>query len=238
MVEYIDIFNGGSAMVLLVMGISFGIYYFIQYGKTKKNMLPLVAIVFILLGIFYLGPVTSFIALHLTGSNISGELYGYLSYSLSPVTTPIAMVLGFWIFKTEWRFKILWFFIPLALLYWFFLIVMPFFGLPAFEYSEVPGRLLDVSHSGACLYLAAVYILAVVVILGGGFFYLSSRIRGTPEFKKSLFLGIGWVLFGIAGVMDALLSDSFPNIIFIARGLMIFSFIFVFTGFLPSKQAT
>lgn len=236
MAEPIDIFNGGSALVILTLGVSFCIYYFVQYGKTKKKMLPLVALLFLFLGVFYLGPVTSFMMLHLTGSNINGQLYAYLSYTMSPVTISIGMVLGFWIFKAEWRFKVLWFYIPLGLIYYFFVIVMPNFGLDAFTFSEEPGRLIDVSFSGVCMVIAAIWILSAVVILGGGFLNLSRNIRGTPEFKKSLFLGIGWLLFGISGAIDALLSEFYPWMIFVARSLMILCFILIFVGFKPSKN--
>jgi hypothetical protein len=227
--EFLDYFNGISGVINVLLGISTGFYFLFKYAKTKKGLLPLVGLLMICLGSFYLGPTTSFIYL-LFGSNIPGTTYAYLSYSSTPMAMILAMILGFNIFKNEWRFQTLWGTVPIAIAYWIF-----FYAFPdiSFLSTENPGELVDISFIGVLLVLNAIYILGAVGVLGGGFLVLSYRIRGTPEFKKAIALGIGWVFFGVSGALDALLSEQIPIMIAPARALMLAAYILIFLGFRP-----
>jgi hypothetical protein len=230
--DFLDYFNGLTALVLLLFGISTSMYFLVKFFNTKKGLLPLVALLMFMLGFFYSGPTTSFISL-LFGTNISGIVYAYLSYSGTPLTMIVAMILGFNIFKHEWRFKVLWIFVPLALLYYLFFYAFPDISIESAIFSTE--RLMDISFTGVLLIINGIYILGAVGVLGGGFLALTRKIRGTPEFKKALALGIGWIFFGVSGALDALLSEIYPFMIAPARALMLAAYILIFLGFKPSR---
>ena len=182
-------FNGISAAALLLFGLSTGIYLFVQYGKNKKKLIPLAALLMISLGILYFGPAIATLQLLVTGTNLDPFVYAYFSYTLTPISIAIAMVLGFDVFKNEWRFKVLYVFVPLGLVWWVFLYAFP--SMVIEPSSPGPGELIDISFKGVNLIIAALYILSAIAVLGGGFFYLGYKIRGSPEFKKAMFLGFG-----------------------------------------------
>ncbi len=237
--SWLDYFNGISAVINVLFGLSCGFYFLVKYAQLKKGLLPLVGLLFIGLGCFYSGPATSFVFL-LFGNNIQGPLYAYLSYSFTPLTMIVAMILGFNIFKNEWRFKTMWVLIPIAIVFWVFFYAFPqlTFEYPEYFYYDFTTNLMDVSFIGVGLVIQASYILGTVAVLGGGFIALSFRIRGTPEFKKAVSLGIGWIFFGISGALDALLSEKIPLIIAPARALMLTAYILIFLGFKPNLRVT
>jgi hypothetical protein len=239
--NWLDYFNGISALVNVLFGLSCGFYFLVKYAQTKKGLLPLVGLLFIGLGLFYSGPATSFIALWAFGTNITGPIYAYLSYSLTPLTMIVAMILGFNIFKNEWRFKTMWVLVPVAIVFWVFFYLFPdqTFDYPReWFYYEFVTNLMDFSFIGPGLYIQAFYILGSVAVLGGGFIALSVRIRGSPEFKKAIALGIGWIFFGVSGALDALLSEIYPIIIAPARALMLTAYVLIFLGFKPTLEVT
>jgi hypothetical protein len=234
--EILDYFNGITAIINVLLGLSTGLYFFAKYGQTKKALLPLVGFMMILLGSFYLGPATSFVHL-IFGANIQGNAYAYLSYTSTPLAMAFAMILGFNIFKNEWRYKTLWFTIPIGIAYWVLLYVFPDISFSialsdplAPEFTEL---LQDISFDGILLGINAAYILGAVAVLGGGFLALTSKIRGSPELKKALALGIGWILFGLSGAIDALLSERIPFMIAPARAMMLTAYILIYLGFRP-----
>ncbi|MHA1451702.1 MAG: hypothetical protein ACTSRD_02450 [Promethearchaeota archaeon] len=237
--NWLDYFNGISAVINVLFGLSCGFYFLVKYAQTKKGLLPLVGLLFLGLGCFYSGPATSFVFL-LFGTNISGPLYAYLSYSFTPLTMIVAMILGFNIFKNEWRFKTMWVLVPVAVLFWVFFYVFPelTFEYPEYFHFDFITHLMDVSFVGVGLVIQASYILGAVGVLGGGFIALAVRIRGSPEYKKAVSLGIGWVFFGVSGALDALLSEAIPIIIAPARALMLTAYILMFLGFKPNLRVT
>ncbi len=230
-IEFLSIFNGVTAIILILFGIICGFYFFFLYVKSEKELLPLVGVLFVGLGCFYLGPSTSFLNL-LNGTNIQGNLYAYLSYTFTPIMMIVAMILGFNIFKQEWRYKTMWVLVPLAIVFWVFFFIFPEKFFESAEYSTT--ELMDISFIGIGVIINGIYILGSVGVLGVGFMVLARRIRGSPEYKKAVSLGICWALFGISGALDALLSEIFPIIIAPARAIMIAAYVLIFLGFKPS----
>ena len=95
--------NGLSAVFLLVWGVVNFFRFLLLYFKEnkKKKLQPVVALVGLSLGSFFLGPTVTFFNLLITGNNIDYITYGFLSYSLQPVAIIAAMTLGFEIFNKE-----------------------------------------------------------------------------------------------------------------------------------------
>lgn len=225
--------NGISAFCVLITGFYFGIRFIMHYKKLKKSLLPLIAGLGFGLGIFYLGPSTAFFYLLFTNENISGVLYGYLSYFTLPLTLSLAMYLGFDILKPSWKKGIMIFFSIFTIIWWLsFLFFINYFFEPT---TPVGGKLIDISFVLPIgLPMVALALLSTLFLLGGGFLWIARKIEDKKKRKKSIFLAIGWSLFTIAGVLDTFLA---PNLIAFARLIMLVGYILIFLGFSPvSKQ--
>ncbi len=217
--------NGISATIVLLLAYAYAIRFLFLYRKQRKRLMPVVALLAIGMGTFFLGPTTAFFHLIVTGSNIDKILYGYLSYLTTPIALTLAMYLGFDIFKPNWRDRVLAIFSLTAIVWWIAII-----GWPDIMISEATEELIDISLESVIFGLVVLYILSCLVILGGSFFRLSFKVADKAPKHKALFLGFGWVLFAIAGVLDALMESS---VIMIARVIMIASYICIFQGFSP-----
>lgn len=221
--------NGISAIVVLVIGVLYAIKFLMLYLKLKKKFMPLVIILGLGVGCFYLGPTVSFLSLLFTETNIDGYLYAKLSYTHAPILIIVAMYLGFDIFKPEFRNKVVGIFSALAVVFWIF-----FLGFPEMSVAiapDIPGELRDISFQGVALVLIGSYLLSVLIILGGNFLKLSKKIKGQDQ-RKAKILGYGWIMFTISGILDTIMT---PELIVIARILMIMAAYLVFSGFLPDK---
>ncbi|MHA1474309.1 MAG: hypothetical protein ACTSQ5_03895 [Promethearchaeota archaeon] len=221
--------NGISAFCVLVTGFYFGFRFILHYNKLKKSLLPLIAGMGFGLGIFYLGPSTAFFSLVIAGENISGVLYGYLSYFTMPLTLTLAMYLGFDIFKPAWKKGIMIIFSIFTVIWWVSFIL--FKDLLFESTSPAGGELIDISFILPIgLPMIGLAILSALFILGGGFLSISRKIEDKTKRKKSIFLAIGWTLFAVAGVLDTFLTS---NLIAFARLVMLIGYILIFLGFTP-----
>jgi hypothetical protein len=224
--------NGISATIVLLLAYAYAIRFLFLYRKQRKRLMPVVALLAIGMGTFFLGPTTAFFHLMLTESNIDKILYGYLSYLTTPISLTLAMYLGFDIFKPNWRDRVLAVYSLTAIVWWIAIIGWPDFMIAT---PVIPGELIDISLESVIYILVILYILSCLVILGGSFFRLSFKIADKAPKRKALLLGFGWVLFAIAGILDALMEST---VIVFARVIMIASYICIFQGFSPIKGVT
>ncbi len=224
--------NGISAFCVLITGFYFGIRFIMHYNKFKKSLLPLIAGLGFGMALLYLGPTTAFFYLIFTKGNISGILYGFLSYFTMPLTLGLAMYLGFDIFKPSWKKWIMIFFSIFTVIWW---IVMIFFINLFLESPAVSaGKLIDVSFIMPIgKPMVAIGILSVFFLLGGGFLSISRKIEDKEKRKKSIFLAIGWSLFAIGAVLDTFIA---PNLVALARLVMLMGYILIFLGFSPVSK--
>ena len=224
--------NGISAFCVLITGFYFGIRFIMHYRKLKKSLLPLIAGMAFGMGLLYLGPTTAFFYLLFTNGNISGILYGYLSYFAMPLTLSLAMYLGFDIFKPSWKKWIMIFFSIFTIIWW---LSMIFFINLFFESTTTDvGKLIDISFIMPIgKPMVAVGILSVFFLLGGGFLSISRKIEDKEKRKKSLFLAIGWSLFAIGAILDTFIA---PNLVALARLVMLMGYILIFLGFSPVSK--
>lgn len=221
--------NGISAICVLITGFYFGFRFILHYNKLKKSLLPLIAGMGFGLGIFYLGPSTAFFSLLIAGENISGVLYGYLSYFTMPLTLTLAMYLGFDIFKPAWKKGIMIIFSIFTVIWWVSFIL--FKDLLFESTTPTGGELIDISFILPIgLPMIGLAILSALFLLGGGFLSISRKIEDKTKRKKSIFLAIGWTLFAVAGVLDTFLTS---NLIAFARLVMLLGYILIFLGFTP-----
>lgn len=226
-------FNGISAIFCMILGIFFGIYFFYLYSKKKKSLMPWIAITAIGMGFLYFGPAASFISLLITGTNLSTNLYGWFSYTSAGIAGFTGMYAGFSIFNPERKKLIMWIYGVLGIV-----LLISLYAFPSVMFESFPpnpGELRDISLQNVVLVIIAFEILSFVFIQGVGFLRLYRRIKDKGEKKHSLMLGIGWIIFAIAGTIDAMVPGTIIHFIVIARILMATAFILIYLGFAPPK---
>lgn len=215
----------------------YGVKYLLEYQHKHKKLLPYVSVLGFLAGFFYLGTTINFILYIFTANNLSPYFYGWLSYSWIPPATLIGLWLGFEIFKPEFQKQIRIIFIILWGIYWICLFGFPEIMIEAS--SEQTDTLLEISLNHILMVLTAFYILSLLFIQSGGFFYLRYKMKMSGsepgEVTHITYLGIGWALFGIASILDAILPSSLMSLVVIARIMMSVGYYFIFTGFSEPK---
>ncbi len=225
--------NGFSALCLFVLGLYFCFRYILYYKQQKKKLLPYVGLLALSLGSMYLGPTVAFITKFMTGQDIDVVLYGFLTYIHYPVVLSLAMYLGYNIFKPHLRWRMLLIYSLLGVVYLVAMVGWPSSMITAT--APVENELMDVNIHSVVLIIAIFYILSTFVMLGGNFIFLRKKLEDAAPRLKAMQLGIGWILFGVVGILE---TFNPLNIAIIPRSIMFIGFIFIFTGFAPLKKDT
>ncbi|MEX2717067.1 MAG: hypothetical protein Q6370_012260 [Candidatus Sigynarchaeota archaeon] len=218
--------NGLSAVVVLAFGNVVGITLLIKYWRERKKLLPFAALMQLSVAYFFLGPAVTFFSLLLTSSNISPVAYGFLSYSHMPLSILNAMYLGYEIFNPKQRNKALLVFGLTGIVYYIALIGWPqhmFVGTPGAD----PMEMLDISLRSVILVCAMFYIVCVIFVLGGGFYFLRKKIEGIDR-KRASNLSLSFLLFAFAAILDTVITSQ---LIMLARVIMALSVIYLYRGF-------
>ncbi len=197
----------------------------IKYSHERKSLLPFAGLLGVVVGFFYLGPTTTFISLLFTESNITPTTYGLLSYSHVPFGIMAAMWLGFSIFNPDRRKRALSIFGASGVVYYIALI-----GWPNAMFTpgvNNPLEVLDIQLASVVEYMVIGYIACVVLILAINFYKIRPKLSGEPR-RWATYLTLGFFLFAIAGILDAVLSSEF---IVAARIIMALAVIYIYKGF-------
>ncbi len=224
-----DIFswlNGISAVVVLVFGNVVGSSILLKYRRERKKLLPFAAIMQYSVAYFFLGPTVTFFTLLIASSNISPVTYGLLSYSHMPLAILNAMYLGYEIFNPKQRNKALLLFGITGIVYYVALI-----GWPQFMFVGTPGadpmEMLDISLKSVVLVCAMFYIVCVIFVLAGGFYFLRKKIEGIDR-QRATNLAISFLCFAFAAILDTTITSQF---MVLARIIMALSVIYLYRGF-------
>ncbi|UYP47423.1 hypothetical protein NEF87_003708 [Candidatus Lokiarchaeum ossiferum] len=237
-VSIVTILNGGSALALVLIGGIFATIYFKMYFEEKRKLLPLVGFAAFSMGTFYLGPAISFISLMFNGENLDPELYFKFSYVFIPIATVVVLYLGFSVFQPKYRIPITILYSILCIDYW----VAMFFYTDMMFSAEVPlpGQLLDINLEHIIKYQTAFYILSLIFVISGGFFWMRRKLVSqnseAKEIKKITQLAFGWAFFGLGAIMDSILPTDLLKYVIFARIIMGAGYILIFLGFMPSKK--
>ncbi len=223
--------NGVFAIFLFSWGFLNFVQFFSLYFKDKKKLRPIVGIMGLSLGSFYLGPTISFFSLLFTGENIPYLLSGYLSYTMQPVVIIAAMLLGFDIFKPKKQNLIIGIFALLGIIFWIALYGWP--ELMIIEPAHETGELLDVSLNHVVLIITIINFVSLPSILSSGFFKLRKNVSDPILRSKLLYLTRGWIVFAVVGILDAIIASKYT---FIPRFFMSAAYFNIFNGFAPLKK--
>lgn len=218
------------------LGMGFGTWFLVLYRQQRKPLMPFIAVTAFTGAGIYLGPGISFLSLLVTGENISGLLYAYLSYTSPPVATVCGIYVGFSIFDPDHKNQVTGLYSVIAAVFLGLLFALPDAMIEVSTGS--PGELLDVTMQSVALVLMGFFIFSLIFLLGGGFYRLSRKMTGTTERKHAQFLTAGWILFAVAGIMDAMVPPTLFQLMVVARGMMAVAFVLIFRGFSPPKTGT
>jgi len=219
---------GTSALGVVIFGIIVGLFALIKSIKTKQKLLRNFGIMAIFMGLLLLGPATDFLFVLLTGSNIDFFLYVRLSYMwVAP-----AIVFTMWIGGELIAPKAKWYIVGVYTVIGIIFMYLLFFDtLNSFKPYENPmgEDVIDSSFNTGALPFIIIVILILSVLLFDGIGALRKAKQLTGDLrKKFLYLAIGFILFSIAAVMDALLEPG--PVLFIARFGFIADNIFLYYG--------
>ena len=223
--------NGISAMCLFLLGIYFCVCFFIYYKQQKKKLLPYVGILALSLGSFYFGATTAFIVKVFYGQDLNVILYGLLTYLHLPIGLSLAVFLAYNIFKPHLKWRMLAIYSLIAIIYIAAMIGWPSSMISGTDPAE--DILMDVNIKSVVLIIAIFYIFSAFFILGGNFLLLRKKLEEDVPRIKALQLGIGWILFGMAGILE---TFNPLNISIVPRTIMFIGFVLIFSGFRPLKK--
>ncbi len=223
--------EGLTASSVISVGIILGLISIIKGRKLKAKLLTVLGLAIFFIGFLYLGPTTDFLTVILTGSNITSEfwglgIYGILSYLWIAPALIMAMYIGgeLIIPKRKWILVIT--YMVLGIVFEYFLW---FQTDNTFVIDLVPGEIIDSSF--VTLYptflLMALFILSILIFHGIGFLIKAIKSTGVLR-KKFLLLGIGFIIFSIAGAGDSLVNPGIGLVI--VRTAMISSIVLMYLG--------
>ena len=232
-ITVLTLFLGITSLILLAIGYTYAVLFMIKYIYVKKILVPIVAVVAFVCGSFYLGPSVSFISLITTGENITPHLYYLISYIWMPIGTISIVLMALTVFKPSARKFAIIFYGIMAVVYW-----VAMFGFTDQQYTAeppLPGELLDISHANVSLIITAITLVSVLIIDSGGFFFLARKLKREnfpkKDIQKAFTISLGWLLFVISGILDALVSLNSVVGIIVVRGLMMVAFNLIYLGF-------
>lgn len=225
--EVIGWLNGISATGVLTVNLIIGIFSFIKSIKLKAKLLTVTSLTIFFVGLLWLGPTTDFLKILITGTNIDPYwIYPLLSYMWAAPGIFFGMYIGGELLMPKKKWYLLAIFLIISIVYEIVLFMNP---LGSFEFT-VPGvdfpfgsDLIDTSsdYSWFTAYFLIVFILSILLFNGVGF--LSKAFKATGILKKKfLYLAIGFILFAIVVVFDALIP---PGILlsFVRFGIIVSS---------------
>ena len=223
--------EGLTASSVITVGIILGLISIIKGRKLKAKLLTVLGLAIFFIGFLYLGPTTDFLSVIITGSNITSEfwglgIYGILSYLWIAPALIMAMYIGGELIlpKRKWILVII--YMILGIIFEYFLW---FQTDNTFVIDLVPGEIIDSSF--VTLYptflLMALFILSILIFHGMGFLIKAKKSTGVLR-KKFLLLGIGFIIFSIAGAGDSLVNPGIGLVI--VRLAMISSIVLMYFG--------
>jgi len=214
--------------------------FLLRFSREKKGLLPSVGFLYASFACFYLGPFVTFLSLIITGSNIDVTLYAWLSYFITPFAITNAMWLGFTLFNPNRKKIAFIIFILSGIPYYIFLFGFPtqMVVLNASSIADLnaAGKMIDISITSVLFVFNAFYILSMVFILTGGFYYLQQKITGI-ERKKIRYLAFGWLILGLGFIIENALGSLGDLAKISARVLVVIAISMIYLGFSGQKTA-
>jgi hypothetical protein len=207
-----------------------GLFSLYKAWKMKAKLLYFAGFLIIFTGLLYLGPLTDFLLVVFTGKNLDPRLiYPILSYMWIAPAVFFAMYIGGELMLPSKKWWIVGIFVALGVIFEIFLWG---FTADSFTFATIgPGDMIDTSfnESHPTFILIAIFIIATLFFNGIGFLIKGYQSTGVLR-KKFLYLSIGFIIFDISGVFDALTPAGIVIGLIIARIRMMVYSVLVYLG--------
>ena len=227
--------NGFSELCLVLLGVFYCIRFIIYYAKRRKNLEPPIALLALTLGLMHLGGATAFIMKLFWGLDLDIYVYGFLSYIHIPLGWTLAVYLGYEIFNPKLKWWMVSIYTILGIGYMIAMIGWP--SVMITGTTLVTNEVVDVNLSHVALAITIIYLVSAVLVLGANFLVIRVKMNEKESAikKKALLIGIGWILFSLAGL---LCTVNPYNITIVPNSMSFVAFTLIFTGFKPMKEDT
>jgi len=225
--------NGFSELCLVLLGVYYCIRFIIYYAKHRKNLEPPIALLALTLGLMHLGGATAFIMKLFWGLDLDITVYGFLSYIHTPFGWTLAVYLGYEIFNPKLKWWMVSIYATIGIGYMIAMISWP--SLMITGTTPVMNEVVDVNLSHVALAITIIYLVSAVLVLGTNFLVIRGKMNEKESVmkKKALLIGIGWILFSLAGL---LCTVNPYNITIVPNTMSVVAFMLIFTGFKPIKE--
>jgi len=222
MLSYTGWITGSTAMGIIVISCSSGLYFIYKSKKSKAKLLSYAGLMVIFGGLCYLGSCLDFLTILLSGSNIDNS-YGLLGILGGMWIIPsifTAIYIGVELMIPEKKMYILPIYVVLGIIYELFIFLDPmgshYFIPPTTLGEDLIEDIFEVGSPAGILFV--IFMLSMLILNGFGFLLKSFQSTGIIR-KKFLLLSIGIFLFVIFGGLDALIAPG-VILIFVRIGFM------------------
>ena len=239
-------FNGFSETALVLLGIFFFFKFLVDYGKYKKKLTPLLAVLALSLGSMHLGGAVAFLLRIIANIDISYITYGYLTYIPMPVGFIIAIYIAHEVFNPKLTKIMVAIHVILGIALLVALIafdhipqIVTWIGTQTEEVPPTEWTLVDANIQSAVGTIFTIFIVSAILALGFNFFQIRSKMNDDEALmrKKSLLLGLGWILWALGEFFVKGQFDFIPvEMVIIPNSIIFTALVMIFLGFAPSKD--
>jgi len=228
---------GTSETSLVLLGIFYFFKFLSDYIRYKKQLTPFLAILALSLGSMHLGGSIAFFMKLFWQQDLNYVAYGFLTYIPMPVGFTLAIYIAFEVFKP----KLKWLMVGLHAAAGIALIVA-IVGWPEIQMEYIipaSDELVDANIQSVVGTIFTSFIISALLALGFNFFQIRSKMNETESEmrKKSLLLGIGWILWGLAEFFAKGQFDFIPiQMAIIPNSITFTALVMIFLGFAPLKS--
>ncbi len=232
--------DGISGSLVVILGVVFAIFFYVQGRRKKAKMLKELAFVNLFAGLMYLGVLLDFAWILTTQTNflgistVSNFWVPLSSYIWFPPLVIVAIYLAVSVQYPKYaKYAALAFFIAGGIFYYRMLFPdgVSFNPVKSFDISYYEtGGLLDYNitmTSGAGIWLI-IMLGFVIVLFCLGLLYTSTKTTGALK-GKFVFLAIGALCFGISGMLEGYVG-GLGYLIIAVRGAYSVSFLIMYFG--------
>jgi hypothetical protein len=211
--EIIGFLDGITAAVIITTGVVFGLLSFFSARKIGAKLLYFAGGLVVLVGLLWLGPFTEFLSVLITGINLPGELYGFLSYIWVAPAVVLAFYLGGELMAPEKTKIIVGIYTALGIVFEILMFALPngnTNALGTFTWEQpAEGFLINTSFnmSSPTFWIILIFLISVLVFLGIGFALKAKQATGDLR-RKFTYLSIGFIIFFVCGALDSVLDPG------------------------------
>lgn len=207
MVSTEGLLDGGTASLIILSSVIFGLLSFYKSRKLKAKLLTVAGLMEMLVGLLWLGPTIDLLQVVFLEHNIDPiYVYSIFSYMWVAPALICAMYLGGELLapKRKWLLVAIYFLLGYA-----FELFLWLDTKNSFEFIlEKPGEdLIDASfvRTHPTFIFVAVFLISTFIFLGIGFAIKAKQSTGLLR-RKFTYLSIGNIIFVLCGALDSILT--------------------------------